>query len=222
MSTITNYTELSAAVAAWPDHASAAFTAQVPAFIQGCEALVNRWLRERRMQAQSTASVNTAACQLPADFAEAIAVQARAGSGEAWAVLEPATPQRVNMAAEAESAGRPGRYSILGESLVLSPAPDGAYEVQMTYYQRLTALSGSQASNWLLVSAPDVYLNGALVGAYEFLREWDAAMRFEAKFYRGLAELKRADRRPTGKLRTGLLAAGFGVSDAGWRTEAAG
>ena len=39
----------------------------------------------------------------------------------------------------------------------------------MTYYAKIPALSGSNASNWLLARSPDVYLYGSLVAAEAFL-----------------------------------------------------
>ena len=198
---IIDYTTLRAAVADWPNHASTKFVARVATFIQGAEVRANRWLRDRNMQAQNTATISARLTELPEGFAEPISAQARLGGVETWANLDPAPIEWLNAAEQGASLGRPRYFGVQGRSLVLSPAPDQAYSIKLTYFQRLPPLSVSNPSNWLLEEAPDVYLHGALIGAYEYLKAWDVASRFEAKFMSGLAELKAAKRTLAGKLK---------------------
>lgn len=197
---ITTYAELQAAVADWVERGD--LTARLPTFVANFEAKVNRWLRERRMEAQDTASVDTRLTALPADFAEAITVQARTGAETAWSKLEPAAADVLaSYDADLGAVGRPRFYAVLGGQLMLHPTPDQAYTVQLTYFEKLPGLSDANTSNWLLAAAPDVYLDGALAGFHEFDQNWDAANRYLQKAEGGLAEIRSAQRRPAGKLR---------------------
>lgn len=203
---ITDYASLQAAVADWVERSD--LTARLPTFVANAEAKVNRVLRERRSQAQDTASVDTALTALPTDFLEAITVEARLSSSEDWVRLEPA-PVAVLVVVEGgpTSTGRPRYWSLLGPQLMLYPTPDQAYSVKITYFTKLPALSDSNTTNWLLTDAPDVYFDGALAGFYEFDRDFEAANRYLQKFETGLAELMAMRRTPVGRLRTdvGLL-----------------
>jgi hypothetical protein len=198
---ITSYAELQSAVADWVERADLA--TRLPTFIANAEAKVNRWLRDRKMEVQDTASLDAPLTLLPADFAEAVTVQARLGPAEAYARLDPAPADVLaQYAAESAAPGRPRFYAVLGDSLMLYPPPDQVYQMLLTYIARLPALSDANPTNWLLAKAPDVYLDGALAGFYEFDHDWESANRHLQKFESGLGELKTAERRAAGKLRT--------------------
>lgn len=204
---ITTYADLMAALADWVERGDLA--TRIPTFIGNAEAKVNRWLRDRKTEAQDTASIDTPLTALPGDFADAITVQVRASGSDAYTKLDPTLPDVIASYAEGDDApGRPRVYAILGEQLMLHPAPDQAYSTLLTYFTKLPALSDFNPTNWLLAEAPDVYLDGALASFHEFDQNWDAANRYLQKFEGGLAELRSARRPQAGKLRveTSLIA----------------
>ena len=194
---ISTYADLTAAISDWVERGDLAN--RIPTFITAAEAKVNRWLRDRKTEAQDTASVDTALTALPGSFAEAITVQVRASESEAYTRLDPSPADVV--AGFDDAAARPRIYAILGDQLMLHPPPDGPYTVLLTYFTKLPALSDATPTNWLLAEAPDVYLDGALASFHEFDQNWEAAGRYLQKFEGGLAELRAARRRPAGKLR---------------------
>jgi hypothetical protein len=53
----------------------------------------------------------------------------------------------------------------------LYPTPNATTDFELLYYQKLPALSSSNADNWLLLEAPDVYLYGALLHSAPYLAE---------------------------------------------------
>jgi len=53
----------------------------------------------------------------------------------------------------------------------LYPTPNATTDFELLYYQKLPALSSSNADNWLLLEAPDVYLYGALLHSAPYLSE---------------------------------------------------
>lgn len=205
--TITSYTALQSAISDWVERSD--LTTRLPTFIANAEAKGNRILRDRRQQAQDTASITTQFSALPTDFAEAITVQARLNASEAWTHLDP-TPSDVLAQYDAggsttivtsASTARPRFWTTLGTQLGLYPTPDQAYTIKLTYYTLIPALSDTNTSNWLLAAAPDVYLDGSLAGFYEFDRDFEAANRYLQKFEAGLAELLASRRTPVGRLR---------------------
>jgi hypothetical protein len=66
-------------------------------------------------------------------------------------------------------AGRPLWYTIEGLELRISPPPDTDLPLVIDYMQGLPALSARIASNWLLDTAPDLYLYGSLAGAEGYI-----------------------------------------------------
>ena len=69
--------------------------------------------------------------------------------------------------------GRPLAYAISGSSLLLGPAPNGTYTIQLVYKQKIPALSDASPTNWLLAKHPDLYVAASLAMA-EF-RGWNDA-----------------------------------------------
>ena len=82
---------------------------------------------------------------------------------------------------------KPYRYSISGSTLTVN---DGASRVfDVVYYGSLPSLSASNTSNWLIETAPDVYLWLVKAQAREFNEEWELATGLEAKGLAALADL---------------------------------
>lgn len=196
---LTTYAGLCAAVADRLERAD--LTSQITDdFIPQVEARVNRWMRDRNMQGQSTATIDARFTALPADFAELITLRLRTSGSDDWSRLDPAGHDFV--AHFKDETSRPRFYALLGRQLEVFPIPDQAYEAELTYYSRVPALSASLSTNWLLASAADVYVEGAMEQGYEFLKDYTAADRCRGKFQTAMAELTLANRPRAGLLRT--------------------
>lgn len=57
----------------------------------------------------------------------------------------------------------PGWYAVVGQEFQFFPAPETGRTGELTYVQRIPALSADNPSNWLSEAHPDAYLYGALV-----------------------------------------------------------
>ena len=64
----------------------------------------------------------------------------------------------------------------------MHPTPSNDIDFELLYYQKLDALSNSNADNWLLLEAPDVYLYGALLHSAPYLAE-DQRVAIWAQMY---------------------------------------
>jgi hypothetical protein len=93
------------------------------------------------------------------------------------------------------SAGKPQYFGIVGGQIRVLPVPDSAYTAELIYYAKLSKLSGSVATNWLLAQAPDVYLYGSLMQAAPYLKDDSRIPVWAAIYTRGLEELQIADDR---------------------------
>jgi hypothetical protein len=100
-----------------------------------------------------------------------------------------------NEAANYTASARPKFFGVVGGQFRLVPTPDSNYTTELTYYAKLTKLSSTVASNWLLASNPDIYLYGALLQAAPYLQD-DARIQTWATLYeRALNDSQTADDR---------------------------
>lgn len=135
-------------------------------FIQLAEGFFNVNLRCRQMEAIDDLTPSSGVCALPSDYLEYVRV------------VEKTTPRRRLdfISADAADALYPTReagsachFAIIGSSLYTFPLTSN--DIELTYYQKLPALSGSQTSNWLLALLPNLYLHTTLLMAAEYIRD---------------------------------------------------
>lgn len=99
------------------------------------------------------------------------------------------------------TSSRPLYYSIRGTDLELLPAPGSSATLEVSYWKRLTALSG--AANWLLTAHPDAYLYRSLFEAAMYMRD-TARMAQYAQLY---GDVEQAIKREAHHLRFGVAPA---------------
>ena len=116
-----------------------------------------------------------------------------------------------DLARQYSAASRPRYFGIVGGQIRLVPTPDATYATELVYYAKLTKLSASVATNFLLASSPDIYLYGSLLQAAPYLQD-DARIPVWSSLYdRALTDVQTADDR--GATTGGAMAArarGFG------------
>ena len=171
--TITNYTELKAAIADWLLRDD--LTAVIPSFIALAEAQMQREIRHHKMMQRAEAEINTRYFVLPVDWLETARFHV---TGDQPSRLELTSMDDMLQMRElnANTGGKPTHYAHIGDQLEVFPTPNATYNVELLYYQKIPALSDSNATNWLLTAHPDVYLYGALMQAAPYL---DADQRLQ-------------------------------------------
>lgn len=178
MATITSYATLQSAIADYLNRQD--LTAQIPMFIQFCEADLNTRLRCREQIVRAEATSDNEYVQLPSDWLEAVNLQ----------IVDGTSPLRYVTMDEADIINRERRYqyvvaySLMDGAIELVPPPAADVAIEMSYYAKIPALSDSNTSNWLLTKAPDVYLYGALTHAAPFLLD-DQRIAVFGSFYSG-------------------------------------
>lgn len=189
---LTTYTELKASVADWLNRTD--LTNVIPDFISLAEAQIERTLRTRQMIVRATASINTEYSAVPDDFLETKSIKLNTNPVTAL-VFESIDALDSLKSTTYISPGRPGYFGIVGGQIRVLPVPDSTYTAELIYYAKLSKLSSSVATNWLLTQAPDVYLYGSLMQAAPYLKDDSRVPVWAAIYTRGLEELQIADDR---------------------------
>jgi hypothetical protein len=188
------FTELKDAIADWLDRSD--LTARIPDFITLAEARLNRDLRIRPMEVRS--SMETTSGQqyfnLPGGYIQMRNIQLNTNP---TAPLEYITPEMLDRLYGSNTTGKPRAYTLIGDEIQLSPIPDAAYELEMAFYEKFTALgdgtSGTVTNNWLTKNAPDVLLYGALMEAEPFIKNDERIPVWLQAYRDGVDKLQKAD-----------------------------
>jgi hypothetical protein len=75
------------------------------------------------------------------------------------------------------------------------PIADSSYTAELVYYAKLSKLSDSNTTNWLLTAAPDIYLYGALMQAAPYLKDDARIGTWSQMYLTALQDLQTADDR---------------------------
>lgn len=184
---LTSYTELKASVADWLNRTD--LTTQVPDFISLAEAEMKR--RLRRSSTRTTITISAEETTPPSDLAELRSMHLESGSPGQDYPIRVGTPEMVaeRRARNSAVSGRPSDACVVAGKIVVAPTPDQSYTARIVYFTQLTALSGSQASNPILVEAPDAYLFGSLLQAAPYLEHDERLPVWQGKFDNAINQL---------------------------------
>jgi hypothetical protein len=181
-------------------------TAAVPDFITLAEAQLARRLakawQEARMLPRAMVTRNAAfsidaeMVSLPTDFLGPLAFSIDSEAVQLRYVRpDTLAHEKARRGTDATTA-TPAAYSIVGAQFQFLPSPDATYTGTLVYWQKFTALSVSNVSNWILASHPDVYLYGALTAAAPYLMDDARVAVWGALFTAGIEEMLAADPLP--------------------------
>lgn len=189
---ITDYASLKTAVADWL--ARGDLTAKIPDFIALAGSRIARNLRTRSVVASLTLD-STGIITLPTDLAELRYL--RLNNGNYNFPVEITSPVAVADTLDrwGSAGGVPARGAVMEGKLYLAPHPDQSYTAEITYFQKLPALSDSITTNFALDAAPDLYLAGAMIEAFLFLDYDERLSAWESKFTAAIDELEQARER---------------------------
>lgn len=125
----------------------------------------------RRLETATITTVaGTATASLPADFERMVSIS-RVGYPDVTVTsLEGIKAYRTL------TQGSPRVAAVYSDGLLLfGPTPDDVYSYELAYYPRLSELSSSNTTNWLINKYPQVYLYGTLSYLLEYVRDTDRA-----------------------------------------------
>lgn len=143
---------------------------KIPTFIQFAEASFNRKLKTRKMITRATSTVSSEFVALPPDYNALYDVQLLTDPVKPMTYMTPSelhNDQRMSVPAA------PSYYTVMGDSLELSPLPDNSYVMEIVYWANVPALTDPADSNWVLAAHPDLYLYQTLKQAAPYLQNDD-------------------------------------------------
>lgn len=163
---ITNYSELQAAVASWLNRGD--LSANITDFITLAEAQLSTDLKTRSMETKVTLATvaGTKTVALPTDMLEMRRLQV---VGTYNQPLSYRSPDELSIDYAANGSGQPVVFTVVGGNIELAPIPDAVYSLELTYQQRIPALSVSNTTNWLLTNWPNAYLYASLMASAPFI-----------------------------------------------------
>ena len=156
-------------------------TAVIPDFISLAEAQINRDIRHYEMENRATAQLDSQYLARPTDWVETIRMHITGGGTRTLDLLSGAAMSDKRAGAD-DTSGEPRYFRHAERAFEVYPTPDGTYNVEILYYQKIPALSDTNTSNWLLSEAPDISLYGSLLHSSPYLAE-DARVNVWAQLY---------------------------------------
>jgi hypothetical protein len=166
---LTNYTNLQTTIADTLNRDD--LTSVIPTFVSLCEAHVNRDLRHWRMEVRTSGkqSAGDEYMQVPADWVETLRFNV-VGNGTSPINLIDSTTMAERRAVNNDQYGTPSAYTLEAGQFHLYPTPIADVDLELLYYAQVPDLA-SNATNWLLSTAPDVYLYGSLLHSAPYLQD---------------------------------------------------
>jgi hypothetical protein len=134
---------------------------------------------EKRASGQQSATDEYS--QIPADWMETIRFHVT-DNGTSPLNLISRSAMADKRASNNDAVGTPTHYTHADGQFQFYPTPSAETNTELLYYAKTTALSSSNANNWLLLEAPDVYLYGALLHSAPYLGE-DERVAIWAQMY---------------------------------------
>lgn len=169
---LSTYADLQAQVANWL--ARSDLTAYIPDMITLFEASACRRLKVRPMETTVSIATTAGVGTLPTDF---LGYRRVTWTGQPTTDLNYVAPSAFKYDTPYSVAGTPQEFTIEGTSISINPQDDTG--LQMVYYQRTAAVSGTL--NWLWTNHPDAYLFGTLVEATAFTKDATKAALWKAR-----------------------------------------
>ena len=159
---ITTYAELQTAVGNWLNRSD--LTSRIPEFIALAEPDMRRQLRDKKTVGALTLTAAVASKALGATVKSLESL--RYNSTSRNYPLRQMTPAGLASIRRAGS-GAPEAYAVIDGTAYFDVAPDAAYVMEMTFIEKITALSLGVTSTF--TNSPDIYLYGTLVQAAPYL-----------------------------------------------------
>lgn len=181
-------------------------TSVIPDFVTLFETEANRRLRVRQMMVTQSTTPSSGQFALPSDYLAHVNLR---WTGSPIADLEYVHPtQFANLYSDQPASTPPKLFTIYGttdSTGIVKFTPSDTTALDFTYYQKVTALSTSNTSNWLLAAHPDVYLAGSLSEAYFYTKDYDQSAAWGNRRDAGLDSITRLDQKSRGPSRIRVI-----------------
>lgn len=173
-----DYTALLAAVAAYTKRSDTA--AMVPTWISLAEVKLARELRHYRGLTRTTITADAEFQDAPDDL---IAIRSARLTDSPFWPLQQLTTEQLDERRATRVSGTVDSIALVGAELGFSPPPAApGYDVELSYYAALPALTVAAPTNWVLANFPDLYLWGVLAEASNYYEDDESLMKYGPMF----------------------------------------
>ena len=187
---LADYDDLVLAVGAWMRRSgNATFTALIPDFIALFEADLNRVLRTREQEVTATIPMTSGVGSLPTGWLE---FQSVLWNGADPCILTPKPRSALVAMYPDNETGYPQHYCTNALTIEVRPLSDES--LVTVYYAKVSPLTSTVTTNWLMTKAPDAYLFGCLAEANGYIEEVDKAVLWKQRSMKVLDDLGLLDR----------------------------
>jgi hypothetical protein len=153
---------------ALPGGAEPEFEDAIPDFIRLAEARFDRELRTSNMIGTSFIETSDIVIGVPDDCLEVILLSPWSPDRAQYSAMDSLTlAQEVS---NRLATGNPRGFTIMDGGLRPVPAPLGLTQYELVYYRSVSRLNDVQYTNWILQTAPDLYLYASLAAAQAYLK----------------------------------------------------
>jgi hypothetical protein len=153
---------------ALPGGAEPEFEDAIPDFIRLAEARFDRELRTSNMIGTSFIETEDTVIGTPDDCLEVILLSPWSPSVAQYSQMDSLTlAQEIN---QRILTGEPRGFTLMDGGIRPVPAPLGLTQYELVYYRSVSRLDDVQYTNWILQTAPDLYLYASLAAAAAYLK----------------------------------------------------
>lgn len=192
-----NYTEIKDMALGYADRQDTDITGKMDLFLKMVESRINRALETQTMitTVQTVLVDNVFEYTLPTGFLSIKDIKVVNTDNENYSYpLEMASPERVTTFRLDGSDQR--IFAILGNTVQICSNPYDAtlnLVLEISYYQRLAALTNTSTTNWISTNHPDAYIFGLMVEINSYVKDADATMLWENRFNGVLSDITSQD-----------------------------
>ena len=192
-----NYTEIKDMALGYSDRQDTEITGKMDLFLKMVESKINRALETQPMIAtvQTVLVDNVFEYTLPIDFLSIKDIKIVNTDNENYSYpMEMASPERVTTFRMDGSDQR--IYTIIGNTVEICSNPYDAtlnLVLEISYYQKLPALTSGATTNWVSNNHPDAYIFGLMVEINSYVKDAEATMLWENRFNGVLSEITAQD-----------------------------
>jgi len=188
---ITNYTTLQTAIGDWLHRSD--LTSYIPDFISIAEANLSADLHVRSMESRTTltCTASNAYVSLPTDMMGMRRLVVTTSSP--YQVLKYISPDELYADYSTTRTGTPVVFTVIGSQIQLAPIPDAAHTLELTYQQKIPALSVGSPTNWLITAWPNAYLFASLCAAQPFIANDPRLPVFQQQYQEAVQNINSID-----------------------------
>lgn len=193
-----NFTEITDTALSYADREDTDVTSRIDKFLLMTEARINKKLKVTDMSARALIDLAAGAAgqvvfALPSDFGGLRSIKVDNVGGRQCTLTYVNPEQLANRISLGElgfnRANQRIYYNIVAKELHLYPNPD-AGNLEITYYQKVPALTVAAPNNWISDDNPECYIFGLLVEITAFAKDADAFAIWQGRFNESIIDME--------------------------------